>query len=126
MTHYTIPESILYSAESRAELAELCETLFKEFEPAGAEEIGIFNQMLVAAWMRRRYEHVRAKLYDRKRALEETSPRLPAILESIQHFQKEVEMQKRQFASLRKSLRRLRGNDTVMEGEQIRAYLPAA
>lgn len=132
MPNYTLPESVLYPMESLEEMTTMAETMHSEFLPVSEIEIEIFDRMLVAAWLRRRYEKVRSKLYDRKHTLELNSPQLPVVVDSIRRFQHEVEQQKRQLAALRKLLRRSRqgevlGEVLTMPGEEVlNEYLPAA
>lgn len=126
MYNYTLPESILYPSESRTELADLAQQLHSEHQPRNTAEGEIFDAMLTAAWLRKRYEKVRAKLYDRKHALAPDSPQLPALLDSIRRFQHEVEQQKKQVAQSRKQLRKSRENESTAIGEPLHEYLPAA
>lgn len=126
MTHYNLPESILYPMESRAELMTLAGQLHQEHQPANEAELEIFDRILIAAWLRKRYEKVRSNLYDRKHALTPDSPLLPATIDSIRRFQHEVEQQKKQIAGLRKHLRKLREEETLPAQEFRYEYLPAA
>ncbi|MEO5951762.1 MAG: hypothetical protein ABIQ44_04760 [Chloroflexia bacterium] len=126
MTQRTLPESILYPMESREELAELAALLEEQYQPKTESEYEIFDRILVASWMRKRYEKVRGKLYDRKHALEATSPQMPITIDSIKRFQQEVDQQKKQVAGLRKSLRKLREGESAGVQEDLYEYLPAA
>jgi len=126
MNNHTLPESILYPMESREELAALADQLHIEHKPSNEAESEIFDRILVAAWLRKRYEKVRGNLYDRKHALDATSPQLPAIIDSIRRFQREVEQQKKQIAGLRKLLRKSREGESVATQEFLHEYLPAA
>lgn len=126
MTHYTLPESILYPMESREDLVALAEQLVTEYHPGNEAEMEIFDRILVASWLRKRYEKVRTKLYDRKHALEAGSAQIPITIDSIRRFQHEVDQQKKQVATLRKMLRKLREGEMSVTVEALHEYLPAA
>jgi hypothetical protein len=126
MSTSLIPDSILYPTESRQDLEALANQLRLEFQPSNEAEEEVFEHIVIASWLRKRYEKVRSKLYDRKHTLEADSPNLPVTIDSIKRFQYEVEQQKKQLAALRKSLRRLREDKTVSPQEELHEYLPAA
>lgn len=111
MSKFRAPEMPLYSFECRNEYLDLAQSLHDEHLPETPEEIELWDTMVSAAWLRARYEKVRSRLYDRKVALANTqpgSPKLQELLTSIQHFQREVEKQRRIFNSSRKALARMR------------------
>jgi hypothetical protein len=81
---------------------------------------------VIAAWLRKRYEKVRSKLYDKKNAMAADAPALPVTIDSIRRFQQEVEQQKKQLSNLRKSLRRLRETGTATHLEDLHEFAPAA
>lgn len=126
MTNYTLPEEILYATEDRNELVALAETLYDEYQPVDETEVELFNRLLVASWLRKRYETVRGKLYDRKHALEPETPQWVTTVNSIRRFQHEVDAQKKQAAALRKMLRKYRAGELVTTEEPAYEYLPAA
>ncbi|MBM3759724.1 MAG: hypothetical protein FJW36_05710 [Acidobacteria bacterium] len=126
MEQHIINESILYPMENREELIALSAQLQAEFRPSNEAEMEIFDRLVTASWLRKRYEKVRAKLYDRKHALAAGSPQLPITIDSIRRFQQEVDQQKKQLATLRKLLRRLREGESFSIEETLHEYLPAA
>jgi hypothetical protein len=126
MYNYTLPEAILYDTENRSELASLAIQLFDEYQPCNADEGEIFDRILAAAWLRKRYEKVRSKLYDRKHTLEADSPQVPILMDSIRRFQHEVEQQKKIVTSLRKTLRKSREAEQSAVEEPLHEYLSAA
>jgi len=126
MSNYSIPESILYPVESRKELELLAAQLREELHPQNENEEELFERIVIAFWLKKRYEKVRSKLYDKKHSLDAESPQLAITTDSIRRFQQEVEHQKKQIAGLRKSLRRLRGGEIVSFEENLHEYLPAA
>lgn len=126
MSNYSIPESILYPMESRQELEELANQLRLEYLPQNEAEDEIFERIVVAAWLRKRYEKVRSKLYDKKNATPPESPALPVTIDSIRRFQQEVEQQKKQLSNLRKSLRTLRQTGANSILEDLNEFAPAA
>jgi hypothetical protein len=126
MYNYTIPEAILYATEIRSELVSLASQLFDEYQPRNASEGEIFDRIVTAAWLRKRYEKVRAKLYDRKHALEADSPQAPILMDSIRRFQHEVDQQKKVVTSLRKTLRKSREGERIALEEPLHEYLSAA
>jgi hypothetical protein len=126
MSNYSIPESILYPMESRQELEELANQLRLEYLPQNEAEDEIFERIVVAAWLRKRYEKVRSKLYDKKNATPPESPALPVTIDSIRRFQQEVEQQKKQLSNLRKSLRTLRHTGANSILEDLNEFAPAA
>ena len=126
MSNYSIPESILYPMESREELEELSNLLRLEHQPQNEAEDEIFERIIVAAWLRKRYERVRSKLYDKKNAMPPDSPIMDVTMDSIRRFQHEVEQQKKQISQLRKSLRRLRETGTNSGLEDFHELVPAA
>ncbi|MCX6612699.1 MAG: hypothetical protein NTW74_17845 [Acidobacteria bacterium] len=126
MSNYSIPESILYPMESRQDLLDLANQLRLEYQPQNAAEDEIFERIIVAAWLRKRYEKVRSKLYDKKNAMPVESPNLSVTIDSIRRFQHEVEQQKKQLSNLRKSLRRLRETGVNSNLEDLHEFAPAA
>lgn len=115
MSKFRAPEMTLYSFENPGDYLELAQSLHDEHQPETAEEIEHWDAMVTAAWLKTRYEKVRSRLYDRKTALannQPNSPKLQELLTSIQHFQREVEKQRRIIALSRKALRRLRENNS--------------
>lgn len=126
MSNYSIPESILYPMENRQELEDLANQLRLEHQPQNEAEDEIFESIIIAAWLRKRYERVRGKLYDRKNAMASDSPELDVTINSIRRFQHEVEQQKKQISHLRKSLRRLREAGLTSSLEEFHELVPAA
>lgn len=126
MSNYSIPESILYPMESRQDLLELANQLRLEYQPQNSAEDEIFERIIIAAWLRKRYEKVRSKLYDKKNAMPVESPNLNITIDSIRRFQHEVEQQKKQLSNLRKSLRRLRETGVNSSLEELHEFAPAA
>ena len=126
MTTNSLPDHILYPMEERNELMELADQLRDEYRPDNENEDEVFERIIIASWMRRRYEKVRTKLYVVKNALEADSPKLAVTMDSIKRFQSEVDQQKKQVSGLRRSLRRMReGEEGVFEGVR-NEYAPAA
>lgn len=126
MTTNSLPDHILYPMEERNELMELADQLRDEYRPDNENEDEVFERIIIASWMRRRYEKVRTKLYVVKNALEADSPKLAVTMDSIKRFQFEVDQQKKQVSGLRRSLRRMReGEEGVIEGVR-NEYAPAA
>ncbi len=110
MERFNLPDYILYPSEKREALAALAEELGATYSPADELEYELFEQLVIASWLRRRYETVRTKLYNTKHAIEQNEPkshRLPSIVESIQRFQFEIERQKKTISSCRRAFRRL-------------------
>ncbi len=126
MSNYSIPESILYPMENRQELEDLANQLRLEHQPQNEAEDEIFERMIIAAWLRKRYEKVRTRLYDKKNAMPSESPTMPITIDSIRRFQHEVEQQKKQLSNLRKSLRRLRETGMNSSLEDLHEFAPAA
>jgi len=107
--NFNLPDYILYPSEKREELAALVEELGTAYSPADELEYEVFEQLVIASWLRRRYETVRANLYDTKHAIEQNEPkshRLPSIFESIQRFQLEIDRQKKTISACRRAFRR--------------------
>jgi hypothetical protein len=126
MSNFSIPESILYPMETREDLVNLANQLRLEYQPQNEAEDEIFERIVIAAWLRKRYEKVRSKLYDKKNAMAADAPALPVTIDSIRRFQQEVEQQKKQLSNLRKSLRRLRETGTATHLEDLHEFAPAA
>lgn len=126
MSTHTLPESILYPMESHQELEDLVNQLRLEHQPQNETEDEIFDRIVIAAWLRKRYEKVRGKLYDKKNAIEAESPTMPVTIDSIRRFQHEVDQQKKQLSHLKKSLRRLRETGVPTPGEDLNEFAPAA
>lgn len=126
MSNYSIPESILYPIESREDLVNLANQLRLEYQPQNEAEDEIFERIIIAAWMRKRYEKVRSRLYDKKNAMPAESPNLAVTIDSIRRFQHEVEQQKKELSNLRKSLRRLRETGVNSSLEDLHEFAPAA
>ena len=126
MSNYSIPESILYPMESRQDLLDLANQLRLEYQPQNSAEDEIFERIIIAAWLRKRYEKVRSRLYDKKNAMPVESPNLSVTIDSIRRFQHEVEQQKKQLSNLRKSLRRLRETGVNSSLEDLHEFAPAA
>jgi len=126
MSNYSIPESILYPMENRQELEDLANQLRLEHQPQNEAEDEIFERMIIAAWLRKRYEKVRTRLYDKKNAMAPESPTMLITIDSIRRFQHEVEQQKKQLSNLRKSLRRLRETGMNSSLEDLHEFAPAA
>ncbi len=126
MSNYSIPESILYPMENRQELEDLANQLRLEHQPQNEAEDELFERMIIAAWLRKRYEKVRTRLYDKKNAMTSESPTMPITIDSIRRFQHEVEQQKKQLSNLRKSLRRLRETGNNSSLEDLHEFAPAA
>ncbi len=116
----TLPDYILYPSEAREAFLQLATQLYRDFAPRDEDECQILNEMLIASWLRRRYETVRTSLYTTKNGLaqnEPNSPRLPVVVDSIRRFQLEVEQQKRQLSNLRRQLRNLRAGVPFVQSE---------
>ncbi len=126
MSNYSIPESILYPMENRQDLMDLANQMRLEHQPQTEAENEIFEQMIIAAWLRKRYEKVRSKLYDKKNAMPAEAPNMAVTIDSIRRFQHEVEQQKKQLSNLRKSLRRLRETGSHSSLEDLHEFAPAA
>ena len=126
MPNYSNPESILYPTENRQELEALSNQLRLEYQPQNEAEDEIFERIVVAAWLRKRYERVRSSLYDKKNAMDAGSPNMPVTIDSIRRFQVEVDQQKKQLSNLRKSLRRLRETGVNSSLEALHEFAPAA
>ena len=126
MNTNSLPDHILYPMEERKELMELADQLRVEYRPGNENEDEIFERIVVASWMRRRYEKVRTKLYVVKNMLEAESPKLPVTIDSIKRFQAEVDQQKKQISGLRRSLRRMREGEVGVVEEVRNEYAPAA
>ncbi len=126
MSTHTLPESILYPIENRHELESMANQLRLEHQPLNEAEDEIFDRIVIAAWLRKRYEKVRGKLYDKKNSMQAESPTMPITIDSICRFQHEVEQQKKQLSHLKKSLRRLRETGVQTPGEDLNEFAPAA
>ena len=74
MNTNSLPDHILYPMEERKELMELADQLRVEYRPGNENEDEIFERIVVASWMRRRYEKVRTKLYVVKNMLVRNHP----------------------------------------------------
>ncbi len=115
-----LPDYILYPSEDREAFLQLATQLQDDYDPQCEDELQIFNDILIASWLRKRYETVRTALYNSKYGLaqsEPNSPRLQTIIDSIRRFQLEVEQQKRQVSSLRRQFRNLRAGFPVLRTE---------
>lgn len=116
----SLPDYILYPSEDRNVFLQLATQLHDDYTPQCEDELQIFNEILIASWMRKRYETVRSALYNSKNGLtqnEPNSPRIQVIVDSIRRFQVEVEQQKRQVSSLRRQFRNLRAGFPVFRNE---------
>ena len=113
----SLPDYILYPSEDRDAFLHLATQLHDDYDPQCEDELQIFNEILIASWLRKRYETVRTALYSSKYGLaqnEPNSPRIQVILDSIRRFQIEVELQKRQVSSLRRQFRNVRAGFPVL------------
>lgn len=126
MNHNSLPDHILYPMEERNELLELANQLRLEYRPGNENEDEIFERIVIASWMRRRYEKVRTKLYAVKNSIEAESPKMSVTIDSIKRFQAEVDQQKKQISGLRRSLRRMREGEAGIIEEMRNEYAPAA
>ena len=126
MNPNSLPDHILYPMEERNELLELANQLRLEYRPGNENEDVIFERIVIASWMRRRYEKVRTKLYAVKNSIEAESPKMPVTIDSIKRFQAEVDQQKKQISGLRRSLRRMREGEAGIVEEMRNEYAPAA
>ena len=126
MNHNSLPDHILYPIEERQELVELANQLRLDYRPNNEDEDEIFERIVIASWMRKRYEKVRTKLYLVKNSLAAESPKLPVTIDSIKRFQAEVDQQKKQVSGLRRSLRRMRECEEGVVEEVRHEYAPAA
>ncbi len=126
MNHNSLPDHILYPMEERNELLELANQLRLEYRPGNENEDEIFERIVIASWMRRRYEKVRTKLYAVKNSIEAESPKMPVTIDSIKRFQAEVDQQKKQISGLRRNLRRMREGEAGIVEEMRNEYAPAA
>ena len=116
----SLPDYILYPSEDRDAFLHLATQLHDDYDPQCEDELQIFNEILIASWLRNRYETVRTALYKSKNGLaqnEPNSPRIQVIVDSIRRFQLEVEQQKRQVSSLRRQFRNLRAGFPVFRNE---------
>ncbi len=115
-----LPDYILYPSEDREAFLQLAAQLQRDYAPRDEDEKQILNEMLIASWLRIRYEKVRTSLYTTKNTLaqsEPNSPRLPVVVDSIHRFQLEVEQQKRQLSNLRRQFRNLRAGLPFVQNE---------
>ena len=126
MTYNSLPDHILYPSEDRNELMELANQLRLDYCPGNDNEDEIFERIVIASWMRKRYEKVRTKLYTVKHSLEAESPKLAVTMDSIKRFQAEVDQQKKQISGLRRCLRRMREGEAGVVEEMRNEYAPAA
>ena len=127
MTIDNLPDFILYPSEDRDAFLQLANQLQADYDPRTADETEVYRNILISSWLRKRYEKVRTSLYDTKNLLvqsEPNSPRIPVVVDSIRHFQIEVDQQKRQISSLRRQFRNVRSGEPLLSDEQNEAKFP--
>ena len=73
----SLPDYILYPSEDRDAFLHLATQLHDDYDPQCEDELQIFNEILVASWLRNRYETVRTALYKSKNGLAQNEPNSP-------------------------------------------------
>lgn len=117
MINPSIPYHVLFQIESATALEALANQLLAEFPPRTMSQCQIWEELVTASWLRRRYEKVRSNLFTEKNKLLELAAPTPAqqlridqISRSIQTFHRELDRQKKAVGDCRRLLRR--GNES--------------
>jgi hypothetical protein len=113
MLNPSIPYHVLFQVESPAELEALAQQLLDEYPPRTSAQCQIWEDLVSASWLRRRYEKVRSNLFTEKNKLLQVAKPTPAqllrldqISRSIQTFHRELDRQKKAVGDCRRLLRR--------------------
>jgi hypothetical protein len=116
----------LYPRETLAEFESLAQTLVDQYQPATFDEWEVVGLLANAAWLKQRYTWVRDQLYLQRNSLPEDDGRRWPIEQSIENFNREVNLQREQLASLRRQWRQISRSTIAPREESSHVLVPAA
>lgn len=126
MSRAIVLATALYPRESQADFDALVNDLLAQYPPVSSEEWDLVEAMANAAWLKQRYTWVRDQLFLQRNSLPEDDGRRGPIEQSIENFNREVNSQREQLATLRRQWRQISRSTGSRKEASSHVLVPAA